>query len=105
VKQVATWLKFELRHSEMDGLSAALEYEKAVELRESDPERWRRALTLLREYGQDDVLALRHLVRWLDRHVGIGASAATADLQGTSPRCTAARPVLRGPGLESLLEE
>jgi Icc-related predicted phosphoesterase len=105
LKQVATWLKFELRHSEMDGLSAALEYEKAVELRESDPERWRRALTLLREYGQDDVLALRHLVRWLDRHVGIGASAATPDLQGTSPRCTAARPVLRGPGLESLLEE
>lgn len=65
LKEVLRWIGFQPRHPDMFGWRAAYIYEEAVRQRAVG----RKAadqLRLLREYGEDDVLGLRELVRWVE---------------------------------------
>jgi predicted flap endonuclease-1-like 5' DNA nuclease len=62
LKEVAGLAGFRLRHPDLSGELAASLYEEAVARRNYED------LKRLREYGEDDVLALRHFVQWLDRN-------------------------------------
>jgi predicted RecB family nuclease len=66
LKEVAQWMGFPLRHPELSGWTAAYRYEERVARSEGRPERERQLRELL-EYGEDDVLALRAFVQWVER--------------------------------------
>ena len=59
LKEVASWLGYDFKHPDMDGLAVASTYLRCVAEEVDVPYE-------LLEYNQDDVLALQHVVRWME---------------------------------------
>jgi hypothetical protein len=62
LKTLAQWIKYPLRHPELSGLVVAYRYEDAIRHGKLSAQLLQESL----EYREDDVLALRAFVTWLE---------------------------------------